>query len=270
MSDTTEIIGTDDGERPARPGLGAAARRLISFAARAAANIVVPPVCLSCHAPLATYDTVCPSCWQQITFVRPPLCDRLGIPLGLDTGQDQVSAAAAADPPDYDRARAVAVFAGPMQKLIHGFKYSDQHDARRLFGRWLVLAGAELIGAADVLLPVPLNRRRLIERRYNQAAILANEVARLSGKPVVPLALERTRATASQVGLTEAERHRNVAGAFKVPVRRRAEIEGRRVLLIDDVITTGATLDAAARALKSAGAASVDALALAIVAHTVS
>ncbi|MFZ8444659.1 double zinc ribbon domain-containing protein, partial [Staphylococcus aureus] len=88
-------------------------------------------------APLATYDSLCPACWQQIVFVRPPLCDRLGIPLSLDTGARQVSAAASADPPAYSRARAVAVFGGPMQKLIHDFKYSDRHDARRLFGRWL-------------------------------------------------------------------------------------------------------------------------------------
>jgi len=182
----------------------------------------------------------------------------------------QVSAAALADPPVYNRARAVAVFGGPMQKLIHGFKYSDRHDARRLFGRWLLSAGATLLRDADVIVPVPLNRWRLIERRYNQAAILAREVARLSARPYAPMCLERIKPTSSQVGLSTLERRTNVAGAFAVPERRRVEVAGKRVLLVDDVITTGATLESAARALKKGGAVAVDALALAIVTHPVS
>lgn len=261
---------SEDDARRARAGLGSSARRLVSALAHATATLIVPPVCIACHAPLATYDSLCAACWQQIAFVHPPLCDRLGIPLSIDTGGPQVSAAALANPPAFDRTRAAAVFAGPMQQLIHRFKYSDTHDARRLFGRWLVLAGATLLAEADILIPVPLNRWRLMERRYNQAAILSNEVSRLSGVAVAPLALERIKATVSQVGLSTAERRRNVAGAFRVPRSRRALIEGRRVLLIDDVITTGATLDAAASVLKAGGATAVDALALAIVTHTVS
>ena len=253
-----------------RTPLHARAARLVSAAARAAADVIVPPVCLACHTPLTRHDCLCAACWGGISFIRAPLCDRLGIPLPFDTGGTQVSAAAIAAPPAYDRARSVAVFAGPIQKLIHGFKYSDRHDSRRLFGRWLATTGAELLDETDVIIPVPLNRWRLVERRFNQAAILANQVSRLTGIPVAPLALTRIKQTASQVGMTAAERKLNVAGAFAVPKPRRDSINGKHILLIDDVITTGATLDAAARALKSVGAARVDALALAIVTHTVS
>ena len=261
--------GTNENAR-ADTSLAAWAAARVGAAARATANLIVPPACVACHTPMTFHDTLCAACWREIVFVRPPLCDVLGIPLTFGTGGRQVSAAALAAPPGYDRARAVAVFGGPVQKLIHGFKYSDRHDARRLFGRWLTTAGAGLLSEADMLVPVPLNRWRLIERRYNQAAILAIEVARASGVPVSPMALERVKATASQVGMTNAERRLNVRGAFKVPARHRASIAGKRILLIDDVITTGATLDSAARALKSGGAAAVDALALAIVTHTVS
>ena len=265
-------VDTSDSDEanPVALGWRHRAARLAGGGARAVADLIVPPVCLACHDPLAVHDALCASCWGQIDFIRAPLCDRLGVPLPFDTGGIMVSAAAVADPPDYDRARAVAAFSGTIQKLIRGFKYSDRHDGRRLFGRWLLAAGGHLIADCDVVVPIPLNRWRLLHRRFNQSAILANELARLTGCRVAPLALERIKATPSQVGLTTAERQTNVAGAFRVSSARRAEIAGRRVLVIDDVITTGATCNSAARALKSAGAARVDVLALALVTHTVS
>lgn len=251
-------------------GLAARTSNALRTAARAISDVVIPPVCVSCHTPLSSHDCLCAPCWGAIDFIRAPLCDRLGIPLPFDTGGAMISAAASANPPNYDRARAVAAYSGTIQKLIHGFKYSDRHDGRRLFGRWLVTAGSILIEEADVIVPVPLNRWRLLHRRFNQAAILANEVARRTSKPVAALALERVKATTSQVGLTTAERQKNVAAAFRVPSSQRDQILDRRVLLIDDVLTTGATCNSAARTLKSAGASSVDVLALAIVTHTVS
>jgi ComF family protein len=176
-----------------------------------------------------------------------------------------VSAAAAARAPAYDRARAVAHYSGAMRTLVHQFKYSDRHDARSLFGRWLTEAGRELIAGTDVVVPVPLSRWRLLSRRFNQAAILAQELSRNTGVAVDLHALQRARSTPTQVGLTRDQRRRNLAGALRVPKRRSARIEGRNVLLIDDVITTGATVEACARALKRAGAARVDVLALALV-----
>jgi ComF family protein len=211
------------------------------------------------------HDALCPACWRQIAFIRPPLCDRLGVPLSVDTGGPMLSAAAIADPPDYDRARAVARFDGLMRVLIHGFKFHDSHNARRLFGRWMAVAGEDLLADADVLVPVPLARWRLLSRRFNQAQLLAAEAGRRAGKPVNPFALIRSRSTGHQVGLTRAQRLRNVAGVFRVPSNELPNISGKAILLVDDVITSGATASAAAMALKRAGARRVDVLTLAIV-----
>jgi ComF family protein len=183
----------------------------------------------------------------------------------FDTGGTMISALAEADPPAYGRARAVARFDGVMRVLVHDLKFRDRHDARRLFGRWLAEAGAELIAHADVAVPVPLSRWRLLTRRFNQAAILALELSRATGLRVETDALYRTRRTRPQVGLTRRERRQNVAGAFAVTERAALKVKGVRVLLIDDVITSGATAEACARVLRRAGAANVDVLALALV-----
>jgi ComF family protein len=187
------------------------------------------------------------------------------MPLPFDTGERMVSAAAVARPPAYDRARAVTHYSGAMRTLIHQFKYADRHDARALFGRWLAEAGRDLIVGIDVVVPVPLSRLRLLSRRFNQAGILAQELSRRTGLAVDAHLLQRSRFTKTQVGLTHDQRRRNLAGAFRVRRNRQAALEGRNVLLVDDVITTGATVEACARALKRAGAARVDVLALALV-----
>ena len=182
-----------------------------------------------------------------------------------DSGSAIVSAAALADPPEYDRARAVAHFDGVVRNMIHGLKYADRHDGRRLFARWLSSAGDELLADADLLVPVPLHRWRLLQRRFNQAAILAQELARLRGMPWHPDALARVRRTPQQVGLTRDQRRRNMAAAFQVCASALPAITGRKIVLIDDVITTGATVEACARVLKAAGAFQVDVLAVAMV-----
>lgn len=245
------------------------ARAFAGRTARALADTVIPPVCLACRVPLANHDAICARCWSDISFIRPPLCDRLGIPLPFDPGETPgaplVSAAALAAPPDYDHARAAAHYGGVMRDLIHTLKYRDQHDARRLFGRWLHQAAKELLDDADMLIPVPLHPRRLLSRRFNQSALLAMELAKLSGKPIEPMLLKRVRRTVSQVGLTRDQRRQNLQGAFQVTPAGVNLIHGRTVLLIDDVITTGTTVNACARVLKRAGAARVDVAALAMV-----
>ena len=237
------------------------AGRLLS----ATADILVPPLCLACRAPLASHEALCVACWSNVDFIRPPICDRLGVPMPFGGDGRLVSAAALADPPAYDRARAVARYAGVMRDLVHDFKFNDRQDARRLMARWLADAGRELLGEADLVVPIPLARLRLLSRRFNQSAMLAQEVCRLSGCAFDPLALVRVRSTRRQVGLSRSERRDNVRGAFAVPPRRRDAIEGRKIVVIDDIITTGATADAASRVLKRAGASRVDVLALAIV-----
>lgn len=239
--------------------------RTISSTLHRIADIVVPPVCLACQRPLASLDALCADCWRQVRFIRPPLCDRLGIPMPYDTGGTIVSAGALAHPPDWDRARAAAHFEHVVRDLVHKLKYQDRHDPCRLLARWMANAGADILREADVLLPVPLHRWRLVSRKFNQAALLAHEVARLTGVPCDPLVLTRRKATPSQVGLTAAERQRNLSGAFAVAKGVRERIADKRVVLIDDVITTGSTMGACARVLKRAGAAQVDVLAVAMV-----
>lgn len=237
----------------------------LTAAGRAFADALIPPVCVACHERVSSHDALCPACWRGIDFIRPPMCDRLGLPMPFDTGDTMVSAAAVAEPPVYDRARAIARYDAVMRDLIRNLKFHDQHHARRLFGRWLKEAGAELLADAEVIVPVPLSRPRLAWRRFNQSAEIARELGRLTGIPHLPLALVRTRGTRPQPGLTRTERRQNVRGAFAVPSGWAGEIAGRAVVLIDDVVTTGATADACARALKSAGARRVDVLALALV-----
>lgn len=236
---------------------------MISGGLNRLADFLLPPLCLSCRAPIHAHDGLCGECWAGIDFIVEPCCDRLGIPLPYPSPGRIVSAAALADPPVYDRARAVARYHGPMRNLIHALKYGDRHEGLELMARWLGNAGRDLFEDAALIVPVPLARARLWSRRFNQAAMLAQRLSRLTGIEHDPFVLERTRRTESQVGLSATQRKRNVAGAFRVPEERRDAIQGRNILLVDDVITTGATANSCARALKRAKAARIDILALA-------
>jgi ComF family protein len=261
------VDSLDDAEpQPPRNAALADMRRWTIGNLRYVADLFLPPICIRCHAPISAHGVLCAACWQGINFIMPPLCDRLGLPLPYASGEDvQLSSMALRHPPVYGRARAAAQFDGVMRDLVHGLKYGDRHEVVNLFGRMLCSAGTELLRDADMLMPVPLHRARLWKRRFNQAAILAGRLNAATGIPLELRALRRIQRTTSQVGLSRVERRRNVADAFAVAPATAARIQGRRVLLIDDVITTGATLEACAGALKEAGATEVDCLALAMV-----
>jgi ComF family protein len=143
---------------------------------------------------------------------------------------------------------------------VHRLKYSDRAELARPMGRWMARAGADILSGADALAPVPLHPLRLWTRRFNQAAALAQAVARETGTRCDPFLLARVKATQSQVGLSRAQRADNVQGAFRAPKEAHARLKGRRVILVDDVLTSGATANAAARALLRGGAAQVDLL----------
>ena len=227
------------------------------------ADVLLPPVCIACRTRIWSHGLLCGACFAKIDFIAPPICARLEVPLPYDAGEPSLSAAAIAKPPVYDRARAAARYSATMRELVQSFKYRDRHEGLPLFARWLVKAGAELLTDADLIVPVPLYSSRLWWRRFNQSAMLAHAVARLSDVGVDCFVLKRVRRTASQVGLTADQRRRNVAGTFKVNPARAARVKGKRIVVIDDVITTGATAEACARALQRAGEARVDVLALA-------
>jgi ComF family protein len=240
-----------------RPRLAGRLSNLFWRAGRVALDTLYPPTCLACRAATSAPGALCPSCWRAMRFIERPFCDRLGIPFEHDLGPGLLSPQAVADPPVYARARAVARFEdGPARRLVHRLKYSDRGELAAPMGAWMARAGQEILAEADVVAPVPLHVRRLWTRRFNQAAMLAREIARQAGKPYDPALLERVKATRSQVGLSREQRAQNVQGAFRA--RPGAEIKGRRIVLVDDVMTSGATANAAARALLRVGAAQVD------------
>ncbi len=246
-----------------RAAKGPATVRIASAAAGLARRLIdlaLPPQCLACRAPVAEIGTLCPACWSRLRLIERPYCERLGIPFAYDLGKGALSAEAIADPPPFDRCRAVAVYDDVARRLVHGLKYRDRLELARWMAGWMARAGREIIATADVVVPVPLHRRRLWWRRYNQSALLVHAIAVAAGKPLANDALIRIRATAQQVGLSAEERDRNVRGAFRVTAEGRRAIAGRRVLLVDDVYTTGATVNAGTRALLRAGAAAVDVL----------
>lgn len=242
--------------------LAEAALRMVRRAGRLGADLAFPPVCLACRRAVADDGAVCGACWSAIRFIERPFCERLGTPFATDLGSEAlVSPAAVADPPVYARARAVARYDdGPARRLIHRLKYGDRLELARTMGAWMARAGDELLVEADLLVPIPLHRLRLLARRFNQSAALAAMISRRCGVPVEVAALRRVRHTAPQVGLSRSQRAINLQGAFKVAAEERPMIEGRAIVLVDDVATSGATLNAASRALLRAGARRVDAL----------
>jgi ComF family protein len=236
--------------------------------ARAALALVYPPSCAGCGGATMDPGALCPDCWSALRLIEAPLCPRYGTPLALDPGIGALySPRAIADPPVFERARAVALYDDTARRMVHRLKYEDRLDLALAMGRMMAASGRELLAEADCVVPVPLHRWRLWRRRFNQAALLARPLARGAGLPYEPRVLARVRATRPQVGLSRAGRAENLQGAFRVPPERRGGLQGRRVLLVDDVTTTGATANAAARALMRGGAAAVDLLTFALVAE---
>ncbi|HXK54002.1 MAG TPA: ComF family protein [Hyphomicrobiales bacterium] len=233
------------------------------------ADFLLPPQCAACGARISAAGNLCGSCWGRLRFIEAPYCQRLGIPLAFDCGPGAVSPRAIAAPPVFSRARAAVLYDDVARQLVHGLKYRDRHDLTALMARMMVRAGSELLGEATLVAPVPLHRRRLWTRRFNQSALLAKEISRLSGVPLVPDLLSRIKATRQQVGLSAEQRRRNVAGAFRLDDDWRARISGQRVVLVDDVLTTGATVEGCARVLLRSGAGRVDVLLFALVAQPV-
>lgn len=223
-------------------------------------NVLLPPTCLGCHEITERQGSLCPKCWNRVRFIERPYCEALGTPFSINHGDGALSGDALADPPPFRRLRAVAAYGDVSRKLVQALKYNDRTDLSPWMAAWMQRAGHELLADAGVIVPVPLHPVRYLTRRFNQAAELGRQLAAFSGVPFDPAILQRTRRTRQQVGLGVNERLDNVRGAFSVPEEMRSRLAGKSVLLVDDVYTTGATVKAATKVLKRAGAAHVDVL----------
>ncbi len=234
------------------------------LAARAA-DLIWPPRSLLSDAILATPGAIEPSLWTELQFLSDPLCFRCGFPLPDYAGEEAVCGACAAEPPNYDRARAALAYDDHARRLVLDLKRAGRRDGLPTFAAWMKAAAAPLLEETDLIAPTPMHWTKLAVRHFNQAAWLAEALARLSGKPWSPGVLERFKRRKSQAGLSASERRRNVGGA----IRARGKLDGKTVLVVDDVLTTGATAEACARALRRAGASRVHLVTLARVVRPV-
>lgn len=237
---------------------------------RASLDLIYPPRCPVTDEAVTRHGAFSGTAWGRTRMIGAPQCEACGLPFALTDPAAPLCAPCAAPakfpggltgPRRLDRVRSALGYDDEAAKLVMGLKYADRHDQVPALARLMAVAGDALLEREVVLVPVPLHRRRLASRRFNQAALLSGALAKLSGHPHAPMMLKRVKATPKQKGLSARGRRMNVAGAFEV--REGQAAKGARVVLIDDVLTTGATLTACARVLRGAGAASVEALTLA-------
>jgi ComF family protein len=226
-------------------------------------NFLFPPQCLICNARVPATGTLCLDCWQNVKFIADPYCACCGQPFDYSIGKDALCGECLRERPVYGRARAVFRYNEYSRALILKLKYADQTHLSAVYGTWLANYGKDVVGVSDILIPVPLHYWRFIGRRYNQSALLANALKKRCGLPVLPDGLKRIRYTKPQPGLTRKQRRENVKGAFVVHPRHAASIKGKTILLIDDVMTTAATISQCAQALLDAGAMQINVLTLA-------
>jgi ComF family protein len=255
LAEKTGPVSTD------RTGLSA----ILSRFRHKAVELIYPPQCVQCEAATMSAQALCPACWRALPLIEQPCCDRLGVPFAADYGPGLLSPQALADPPRFDRARAVCLHKEGGRALVTRLKFGERLDLAKVMGLMMAQAGREVLAGADMLIPVPLHWFRLWRRRYNQAALLADVVSGHSGIPVERQLLRRIRHTRPQVGLTRDARRTNLVKAFALDSQRLDAVKGRAVVLVDDVRTTSSTLNACAHILRKAGAARIECLTFTLV-----
>lgn len=229
------------------------------------ADLLMPPVCTGCKQPLQSARGYCADCWSALRPVADPVCETCGDPMPTGYRTESICLSCHKTPPPFDAARAPYVYTGTARETVLKFKYGREQLAR-LMAPAMLRAARPLLMEDTFLVPVPLHRWRLAARGYNQAGLLARELAKAGAGRLLPDALRRVKATSKTIGAGREARFRMMAGAFAVPDSARPRLQGAHVLLVDDVLTTGATVSAAARTLRRAGVARVDVITYARVA----
>ncbi len=241
-----------------RPGRGS-----VKKFARTVLDHIYPPACVSCDAVVGTADALCPECWRGLRPITSPMCPVLGLPFEVSIGSGALSAEAIANPPPFSRARSAVIHNDVASSLVSRLKFGDRPELAKFCARLMQGAGAELFEHENgqqkpVLVPVPLHRSRQWQRRYNQANELARFLGRMGNMEVLPLLVRRSRATHAQIGLSARQRARNVAGAFEVAPDAIEMVAGRRIIIVDDVITTGSTVSALSKTLLKTSVSQID------------
>lgn len=232
-----------------------------------ALHVLFPPRCIACGGGVTSDFGLCADCWRETAFIAGLVCDKCGVPLpGEADGQPVFCDDCMTLARPWNRGRAALVYRDTARRLVLALKHGDRLDLVTPLSAWMHRAAVPVLEPGMLLAPVPLHRLRLLKRRYNQSALLSQAVARRAGLDHIPDLLVRTRATPSQEGMGRDARFANLGGALAVNARRVAGLQGRHVLLVDDVMTSGATLAAGADACIGAGAAAVSVLTLARVA----
>lgn len=229
-------------------------------------NFILPPRCIVSGEVVDTQGMLSPKAWGELNFIADPQCNRCGFPFDFDTGdvnEGNICAGCHKNPPLFDKARSALIYDDASRNVILSFKHGDQTYALPSFMPWLQQAGRGIVGRSDYIVPVPLHRWRILRRRYNQSALIAKYLSREVHVPYLLDGLERKRATQTQGHLNANQREKNVKNAFSVPDKHLAKIHGKTILLIDDVYTTGATVNECTKVLLKAGAVSVNILTLA-------
>lgn len=238
-------------------------KQLLKRGIASCVDTVLPPRCVISGETVDKQGMIAPHMWRQLDFIHGAKCDACGFPFGFDVMEGSLCASCIDYPKSFDSARSALKYDDISRDLILGFKHGDQTHAARAFTPWLKAAGKDMLGVADCIVPVPLHRLRLIKRRYNQAAIMAQYLSKETGVPVLVDGLKRVRSTPPQGHMDTKARYRNVRKAFVVNPKRLNTLAGKTVILMDDVYTTGATVNECTKALKKAGVAAVHVLTLA-------
>jgi ComF family protein len=224
-------------------------------------NLIFPPRCLICYCLVDYGNGLCASCWLKVSFISKPYCAICSLPFDFDLGEDAICGACTSQRPLYDKALSVLAYDQNSKSLLQGLKYQDKTHLAPYLAKLLYGISHDMLKDADILVPVPLNKIRLLHRLYNQSSLLCLYLSKLSKLAFEPNMLIRAKNDVSQTGLSKKKRLKNVKGAFVANTKY--HIQGKNIILVDDVITTGATIEACTKELLKAGAAKVSVLSVA-------